>query len=153
MKFKNLLCVTTATLLTLVLSGCDYDQPVEVYLPPDGDPVTGKQLFVSFGCYECHSIPNIEFPERTSEPAKEFMLGIRLHRVKNYGELMTAILYPNHEYSPKFESALRAEGKDSSDLVMPVFTEVMTVAELVDILAFLDEQYSENMGQYRGKGE
>lgn len=54
-----------ATVLTGILSACE-QQPVQVFMPPDGDAAKGRQVFIEYGCHNCHSIPDVDFPERTS---------------------------------------------------------------------------------------
>jgi cytochrome c2 len=50
------------------LTACEREQPVEVFVPPSGDAAAGKQVFIKYQCYNCHTIPDIDFPERATEP-------------------------------------------------------------------------------------
>ncbi len=139
-------------LLAATLAACQQEQPAQVYLPPSGDAERGKQAFVEYKCYNCHSIPGVELPQREAEPPMVLALGVRMHRVRSYGDLLSAVLFPDHTVSPKFQGALKAAGEDPESAEMPDFTERMTVAELIDLAEFLDDQYSDSLGtQYRGK--
>ena len=139
--------------LIMVVAGCSREQPVEVFLPPQGDAVRGKQVFVAFECYQCHTIPDVILPERTEEPPLVLALGVRVHRVRDYGDLLTAVLYPDHAISPKFKAVARSAGLEDEIPQMPDFTQEMTVAELIDLVEFLHAQYSRLLSrQYQGKG-
>lgn len=135
------------------LTACEpQTQPVSDFMPPSGDAARGREVFIEYACYNCHTIPDVDLPEREAEPPMVFSLGLRLHRVRSYGELLTAVLDPDHAVSPKFVSALKAAGEDPAAAQMPDFTEEMTVAELVDVVEFLDKEYSRLLGtQYKGK--
>lgn len=151
MKPKLLAYLSTVFLAAFALSGCNREQPVEVFIPPGGDPAQGRVVFVKFDCHECHSIPGIEMPPRVTETPVDMMLSRRMYQVRDFGGLMTAILYPSHAVSPKIVGALKAAGQNPDNLKMPVFADEMTVAELVDLLAFLDHEYSRNMEQYQSR--
>lgn len=119
------------------------------FVMPPGDAGRGQQVFVKYQCYECHAIPDVDLPERASDPAMVLNIGVRMHRVKNYGELLTAIAYPDHAVSPKFVGAARAQGVEEDLPVMPHFTSQMTVAEFADLAEFLHQQYRRLMPAYK----
>jgi hypothetical protein len=52
--------------------------------------------------------------------------------------LVTAVIYPSHRLSDKFDRTLLGEGKLSP---MPEFNHIMTVEQMIDIVAFLQPQY------------
>ena len=150
MKLTRILTLILAAPLLAAITACNREQPVEVFIPPVGDSLKGKAVFVDFGCYGCHNIPNVDLPEREVEPPVVHMLSGRMHKVKNYGDLMTAVIYPNHASSGKLQGVAKAAGENPADLQMPDFTSAMTVSQMIDLLAFLDEQYSKNLSQYKG---
>jgi hypothetical protein len=153
MKARCLTSLTVCLVLLGLLAGCSRELPVEVFVPPQGDAVRGKDVFVKFSCYSCHTIPDVDLPERAAEPPFVLALGVQMHRVRDYGDLMTAVLYPDHVVSPKFVAALKAAGKEAELLEMPDFTGEMTVAELIDLVEFLHAQYSRLLSrEYQGKG-
>ncbi len=136
-----------------LLAGCDREQPVEVFLPPEGDALRGRQVFLEQGCQGCHTIPGVELPGAAPVNEAVLALGVRLHRVRNYGELLTAVIYPDHVVSPKYLGAAKAAGAGDNPVAMPDFTETMTVADLLDVVEFLHAQYSELLAdQYQGRG-
>lgn len=151
MPSRPTLILAAASMLSL--AACEREpQPVDVFVPPTGDAARGKEVFVKYQCYGCHTIPDVDLPQRQTEPALLLALGVRMHRVASYGDLLTAVLYPDHIVSPKFVSALKAAGEDPATAQMPDFTREMTVSELIDVVEFLDEQYARQFGsKYTGK--
>jgi hypothetical protein len=133
----------------MLLAACAEDAPpVEGFIMPPGDAVRGQQVFIDYKCYSCHTIPGIELPQPGFEPPFVLTIGARLHRVKTTGELLTAVVYPDHVVSPKYVSALKMAGKEADLTTMPEFGGSMSVTELIDLVAFLDQQYTRLMPAY-----
>lgn len=133
----------------LVLSACSGDQkPVKGFVLPGGDAEQGQQVFVDFNCHACHTIPGIEFPE--VDPQLPFILDIggKVYRVKNYGELLTAVVNPDHIISPKYKAMMEKAQREASLSPMPYRGEDMTVAELMDLVEFLHGQYTKLQPKY-----
>ncbi len=151
-----LLRSAAAGLLSLAaLVGCDAETPVRGFVLPEGDPDRGRQVFIDFNCYRCHAIPDVGLPERDPEPPFIVELGGEVLRVKDYGALLTAIVYPDHGISPRYQEQLRQAGRAADLTPMPYFGDTMTVTELNDLVEFLHGQYTrllptEYMGQYPG---
>lgn len=136
-----------------VLAACVDEQPVEVFMPPEGDAVRGRQVFIDFNCHTCHTIPDVELPAVNVPASTVLALGVRAHRVRRYGDLITAVIYPDHVVSPKYLAAMKAAGREDEVVAMPRFTDRMTVAQLIDLVEFLHAQYSRLLSQhYQGKG-
>jgi len=132
-----------SALLLLLLSACnEKPQLVRGFVMPPGDIEAGQQVFTAYHCYSCHSIPDIEMPEREVQPPFEIALGGEILRVNNYGELLTSVVYPDHVLSPKYKSQLKAAGKEAEMTPMPYFGDTMTVTELIDLVEFLNAQYT-----------
>ena len=105
---------------------------------PDGDPVAGEQAFLKFQCHACHRLPDVTLPELNIEAPVSVMLGGPVSQVKTYGQLVTAIINPSHRLMPSFT------GEDYSvdgESFMPTLNQFMTVSELIDIVAFLQDRY------------
>jgi hypothetical protein len=65
-------------------------------------------------------------------------LGGEVKRRKDYGNLVTAIINPSHRLAMGYDASMVAnEGKSR----MTVDNDVMTVSQLVDIVAFLQSYY------------
>jgi hypothetical protein len=91
------------------------------------DAITAIPFPMSISLSERRSIPDVDFPERTSEPPMELQLGGRIYRVTSFGDLLTSIIYPDHVVSPKFTAALESAGKDPDSIRMLNFTDEMTL--------------------------
>lgn len=147
--FLNILAGNLAAIALLALSACNGDaKPVKGFVLPEGDIAQGQQVFVDFKCHACHTIPGVEFPE--VEPELPFILDIggEVYRVKNYGELLTAVVNPDHIISPKYKAMMEKAQREAGMSPMPYRGEDMTVAELIDVVEFLHAQYTKLQPQY-----
>lgn len=100
-----------------------------------------RALFVSYGCIGCHTIPNLDLPQPEQDGPVRVILGGRVSRVKTYPELVTSIINPSHRVSARY---LRADevSRDGESLMVP-YNDVMTVTELINLVAFLESRYEE----------
>jgi hypothetical protein len=138
-----------AALALLVLGACTQDaKPVKGFVLPQGDIAQGEQVFVDFNCHSCHTIPGVEFPETEFEPPFVLEIGGEVYRVKNYGELLTAVVNPDHIISPQYKAMLARAEREAVISPMPYYGEEMTVAELIDLVEFLHAQYTKLQPQY-----
>jgi mono/diheme cytochrome c family protein len=103
---------------------------------PEGDPVSGRQLFVEAECYKCHEIKGEVFPGVAPEdkgigPELSGMGG--LHPVEFFAE---SIINPNavidHDAAEK--GYLTEDGRSR----MPDFSDVFTVQQVADLAAYLN---------------
>ena len=105
---------------------------------PDGDPVAGKQAFLDLQCHACHKLPGEELPPISIAAPVTVMLGGPVSRVKTYGELVTAIINPSHKLIRRYpEDEVSSDG----ETFMPNMNELMTVRQLVDLVAYLQDKY------------
>ena len=138
-----------AMVTLLALAACTGDaKPVKGFVLPQGDIAQGEQVFIDFNCHGCHTIPNMEFPETEFEPPFILEIGGEVYRVKNYGELLTAIVNPDHIISRKYIALLEQADRAVVVSPMPYYGEEMTVAELIDLVEFLHAQYSKLQPDY-----
>ena len=138
-----------AIITLLALTACTGDaKPVKGFVLPQGDIAQGEQVFVDFNCHGCHTIPGLEFPQPKFEPPFILQIGGEVYRVKNYGELLTAVVNPDHIISRKYRMLLEQADREVIISPMPYYGESMTVAELIDLVEFLHAQYSKLQPQY-----
>ncbi|MDP5292556.1 c-type cytochrome [Oceanimonas sp. CHS3-5] len=122
-------------LVALGISGCD-PQSRGFSLPP-GDVEQGEQVFMNMQCLSCHTMEGYERPENTEDLS--IALGGKVKSIKTYGELVTSVIHPSHKLAKGYDmSKIQTEGGES---VMPVYNNVMTVSELVDLVTFLESKY------------
>ena len=141
--------ISIVLLSAAVLFACGQEgKSVKGFVLPEGDVAQGEQVFIDFNCHGCHTIPGREFPEVDFTPPFILEIGGEVYRVKNYGELLTAVVNPDHIISPKYVNMLKDAGRDAEISPMPYFGEEMTVAELIDLTKFLHAQYTRLQPQY-----
>jgi len=146
---KYTLSVILFSFTLLAVSACSEEgRPVKGFVLPEGDIAQGEQVFVDFNCHACHSIPGIEFPKVEFEPPFVVEIGGEVYRVRNYGELLTAIVNPDHIISPKYIAMLERADREAIISPMPYYGEDMTVAELIDLVEFLHAQYTRLQPKY-----
>lgn len=130
------------TAALFILSACSGENaPVKGFVLPEGDVAQGQQVFLDFNCHGCHTIPDLDLPEPEFEPPFILEIGGKVYRVKNYGELLTSVVNPDHIISRKYIAMLEQADRDVILSPMPYYGEEMTVAELIDLIAFLHAQY------------
>jgi mono/diheme cytochrome c family protein len=106
---------------------------------PQGDPARGKEAFVALKCHQCHTVDGVpDLPSPTAEPRVPVTLGGRVPHVKTDGELVASIIDPSHRIAPTLHPELVSRDGKSR---MPDYAEVMTVRQLADLVAFLQERY------------
>lgn len=131
-----------AVVVLLALTACSGDKPVKGFVMPAGDVAQGEQVFFDFNCHACHTISGIEFPEVEHKLPFDIAIGGQVLRVNNHGELLTAVVNPDQSICMSYRLKMQREGKEVLMSPMPYQGEEMTVAELVDLVAFLNAQYT-----------
>lgn len=122
------------SLVALGLTGCD--QASKGFSLPPGDIAQGEQVFKDMQCLSCHTLDGYQRPEGDWELS--VALGGQTKSLKTYAELVTSVINPSHRLAEGNDmSAIQVDGKS----VMPVYNDVMTVSELVDLVTFLESKY------------
>jgi hypothetical protein len=152
---KMLIWISSVILIS-VLAACTYgpDSPKGFSLP-EGDAAKGEQVFMQYQCLACHALKGYEDPSLIKEFDTPVPLGGTSSVVKTYAQLVTSVINPSHKLAPR--SYLIEEKVKNSDgsSKMRLFNEVMTVQELIDLVAFLQPKYDvkpityTHYGQYR----
>jgi cytochrome c2 len=126
-----------------VLSACTRESsPVKGFVLPDGDVAQGEQVFIKYNCHGCHTIPGVDLPKNEFEPPFTLEIGGAVYRVRGYGELLTAVINPDHVISEKYITELEEADRKVVISPMPYYGDVMTIAEMINLVAFLHAQYS-----------
>lgn len=106
---------------------------------PDGDIAQGKAAFERLQCNACHTVDGIEQLAAGAEGTpKPIVLGGEVYRVRTYGELVTSIINPSHRIAPGYETEDVVVDGESK---MKNYNDVMTVAELNDLVTYLSSKY------------
>lgn len=129
-----------AALFVSALAGCSRDNPTSSYgfTLPKGNAEEGEQIFVSYTCHECHTVSGTKLPELDFRAEKQVAIGGRVGRIQTYGELVTSIINPSHKLATGYRKDDIAEEGHSK---MTNYNEIMTVSDLVHLVAFLQSKY------------
>lgn len=102
------------------------------FLMPPGDPAAGRKVFVTLECFACHEVKGEDFPKEAKTahgpgPALTGMGG--RHPAEYFAE---SILNPNRVI-------VKGAGFTGPDGLskMPSYTDVMTLQQLIDVVAYL----------------
>ena len=127
------------TLVGIALCGCaPGPESGRGFRLPDGDPVMGRQVFLDMQCHACHQIADLDLPPIDLEAPVTVTLGGATSRVKTYGQLVTSVINPSHKLIGGYaKDEISTEGES----YMPVMNDFMTVRQLIDVVAFLQDQY------------
>lgn len=105
---------------------------------PDGNAETGKTLFLDFNCHECHTVSGVELAEPEPPAEKRHSIGGEVSRIQTYGELVSSVINPSHKLAKGYSPP---EGAAEGESPMENYNHVMTVQELIDVVAFLQSRY------------
>ena len=144
---KNLLFIGLITLVML-LAGCGKgaDSPKGFSLPK-GNEQNGELVFNKYQCLACHTLEGYNDADLDKVFADPIPLGGTSAKVKTYAQLVTSIINPSHELAPR-SRALVPVVDDNGQSKMTVFNDVMTVTEMIDVVAFLQPEYKVKPIQY-----
>jgi len=133
--------ISLALLITVaMLAGCDTGpkSPTGFSLP-DGDARRGRALFQTLQCHACHAVESIEQLGGSAEQGISVELGGNVSRIKTYGELVTSVINPSHRLAKGYPlEAIQVGGVSK----MRNYNDTMTVSQLIDLVAFLQSQYT-----------
>jgi hypothetical protein len=138
-KSLLLLFIILTFVLSLNLQGCDSgpDSPRGFSLP-EGNSVAGEKVLMKYQCLACHNLVGFDYETLNRELEPPILLGGTSTRVKTYADLVTSIINPSHKLAIRYPVSHIQQGGVSK---MPVFNDVMTVTELVDLVTFLQSKY------------
>lgn len=105
---------------------------------PNGDVARGQAAFVDLRCNGCHRVAGLDLGEPTATPPVPVVLGGEVPHVKTDGELVTSIIDPSHQIAKDLPQDLVKRAGGSR---MPDYSDVMTVRQMVDLVAFLQSRY------------
>ena len=102
---------------------------------PEGDIDRGRIAFADLDCTKCHDVAGEAAPSRDGIV---LTLGGEATRVETYGELVTSIVHPTHEISRRYP---KEQTTEQGETRMENFNDQMSVAQLIDLVAFLQSKY------------
>lgn len=122
-------------------AGCEKGlKSTRTFALPAGDIANGKAAFVALNCTRCHTVHGVDLP-KPSEPAKQTLaLGGPVAQLRTYGDLLTAIIHPGYAGS---DTLPIAQWRAASPPPMRAVNDVMTVQQMIDLVAFLQPRYTQ----------
>lgn len=102
---------------------------------PRGDAARGQEAFLALRCHACHRVQGVTLPAPVATPPVPITLGAAPSSYTD-AQLVTSIIAPSHAITRAEYGESVATGGLSR---MGDFTSVMTVRQLIDIVAFLRE--------------
>ncbi len=103
-----------------------------------GDADKGKHAFAALKCHNCHTVEGVPLPPTAERPLMAVKLGGEVSQLRTYGELATAIIHLSLDVSLNFPAGMASPGTKAP---MRDVTAEMTVAQLRDIVTFLEPLY------------
>ncbi|HXV62016.1 MAG TPA: c-type cytochrome [Vicinamibacteria bacterium] len=101
---------------------------------PDGDVEAGEAAFLELRCNACHQVQGLDLPPPVADPPVPVALGGRVDYQPTDGRFVTSIINPDHKFPRGYPEELIKSGSGSR---MADYSDVMTVRQLVDLVAFL----------------
>jgi mono/diheme cytochrome c family protein len=105
---------------------------------PEGSVEAGKAAFLALQCNACHKVKGLELPGPVAEPPVPVALGGTVDYQPTDGRFVTSIINPSHKLAPGYPRDRIESGAISR---MADYSDVMTVRQLVDLVAFLHSRY------------
>ncbi len=140
MKYLNAL-LTAVILFGLIACDSGPRSPVG-FLLPEGDVEEGKAAFLELQCNACHTVDGVDLPPPVviPTPSASVILGGHVFEIRTDGYLVTSIINPSH----KLARGLNKEQITTStgESRMPDYSEIMTVQQLINLVAFLHSSYT-----------
>jgi len=136
---QRLLVVVAATVSIAGITACEgVVIPKQEIVLPEGDAARGQEAFIVLECTACHTIRDMELPAPEELGPVTIALGGKVSKVKSYSELVTSIINPSHRLARNFsKQPITKDGQS----IMPIYNDVMTVTQMVDIVTFLESKY------------
>jgi mono/diheme cytochrome c family protein len=140
----------------VVLAACSFGpESTTGFSLPKGNITAGEKVFMHYRCLACHTLDGFEDATVLKEFDQPVPLGGTHAVVKTYAQLVTSVINPSHKITAHSQLNLAAKTDADGRSKMRIFNEVMTVQELIDLVAFLQPQYQvapityTHYGQYR----
>jgi sulfur-oxidizing protein SoxX len=135
---KRYIFLTLAIILGVIACDSGPRSPVGFRLP-GGDVESGQAAFVELHCFNCHTVAEVDLPSPGQDLVRPVALGGQVYEVRTDGYLMTSIIHPSHRLASGNRKAEVSTGEGES--LMPSQGEIMTVDQLIDLVAFLQSTY------------
>lgn len=130
-----------AVLCATALQGCSAATALGISLPV-GTAERGREAFIGLECHACHRIEGKDLPGYSGAVVPAIALGGHTPQIESYGDIVTSIINPSHRLARSYRTGGWSGGRESP-MAARYLNEVMTVQQLVDLVAFLSEEYED----------
>ncbi|MDH3691953.1 MAG: cytochrome c [Gammaproteobacteria bacterium] len=140
---SNLLTTVVLIFGSLLLAGCAThpDYATQFRFPIEwGSIAEGQRAFVALECHQCHAVNGVALPIYEGESPLTIELGGNIVYAKTYADLVTSIINPDHAISEEYLRRLPRDARRDAASLMPL-KDQMTVAQLIDLVMFLNSRY------------
>ena len=135
----NKILLLPAAALAFALAGCDIGpKSGKGFSLPEGDVARGQAAFAQLQCNACHTVTGDHGIAQPENADISVALGGQVRHIQTYGELVTSIINPSHRLAKGYSAETVMDNGESK---MKNYNEVMTVQQLIDLVAFLQAQY------------
>ena len=135
---KNVLLILSIIVsITLISCTKGADSPKGFSLPK-GDAEIGQTVFLKYQCLSCHTLEGVTQEGIHKNADISVALGGETRKTVTYAELVTSVINPSHKLASRY---LITDVSTEGTSKMIVFNDVMTVTELVNLVAFLQPKY------------
>jgi hypothetical protein len=135
MKFLLLIIVMITTTLIACSKGADSPKGFSL---PKGNAKVGEAVFMKYECLSCHTLKGVEQDDIIKHANISVALGGKTRQTVTYAELVTSIINPSHKLAARYAVA---EVSDDGTSKMTVYNDMMTVTDLINLVAFLQPKY------------
>ena len=135
---KRYIFLTLAVFLGVIACDSGPRSPVGFRLP-DGNVEDGQAAFVELQCSNCHTVAEVDLPSPGQDLVRPVALGGEVYEVRTDGYLITSIINTSHRLAEGYRKA-EVTTEDGQSL-MPNQGKIMTVTQLIDLVAFLQSTY------------
>lgn len=135
---KRFTFISLAALIATLIS-CDSANSPRGFSLPEGNAEQGIAVVHKYQCLSCHQIEGLQpLPSLMNNPDLSVRLGGPSNRVKTYADLLTSVINPSHKLAKGYPLVSIQEAGVSK---MQNYNDVMTVAELIDLVTYLQSNY------------
>lgn len=140
MRYHSKILGVIVLLGTATVTGCSSGRYSggAFHLPPGGDAERGRMTFVALGCNSCHEVAGTDLSRPTVQPPVPVVLGGEVSQRPSDAYLATSVVYPSYRLAQYPKQQITMGGKSR----MPSYADKLTVAQLADVVAFLQSHYT-----------
>ena len=131
--------ILVAVLSAAAVQGCSPGAALGIYLPI-GTAERGSEAFIELECHACHRVEGRDLPAYSGASTPVIALGGHTPRIESYADIVTSIINPSHRLARDYRTRV-SSGQGASPMAARYLNDVMTVQQLVDLVAFLHAEY------------